>query len=168
MSTITTSTNATNNTQVKSTTRPATFTKSQWDRATYNAYLSLVSLVKGSKSISEYITENADLFTRSGVPADEAHVVSLLVSMTRDTTVDGDKVRKVNPISSLRQFFNRSWSEKDALEVYYKAPAAPKESKPRTAKAKKTPEQTIKEYFGKMTPAEKAAFVANLMGEIAA
>lgn len=159
----TTTTNVT-----KSTTRPATFTKSQWDRATYNAYLSLISLIKGSKSVSEYIADNADLFTRSGVPADEVHVLSLLVSMAKDTTVDGDKVRKVNPISSLRQFFNRTWVEKDALEVYYKAPAAPKEAKPRAAKPKKTAEQTVKEYFGAMTPEQKAQFIASLMGEIAA
>ena len=159
----TTTTNVT-----KSTTRPASFTKSQWDKATYTAYMGLISVVKGSKSVSVFLADNADLFTRSGVPTDEAHVLSLVIAMAKDTTVEGEKVRKVNPISSLRQFFNRTWVEKDALDVRFKAPAAPKESKPRTAKPKKSAEETVKAYFGAMSAEEKAKFIASLMGEIAA
>ena len=128
----TTTTNAT-----KPATRPDSFTKSQWDKATYTAYMSLISLAQGKVSVAQFLKDNLDLFTRSGVPADEAHVLSLVIAMAKDTTMSGEKVRKVNPIGSLRQFFNRTWAEKDALEVRYKTPTAPKESKPRSGNGSK-------------------------------
>lgn len=152
----------------KNPSRPATFSKSQWDKATYTAYMGLVAIVERRSSIAAFLKANAALFLGCGVPADEEHVLSLVIAMAKDTTVDHEKVRKVNPIGSLRQFFNGAWAAKDALSISYKAPTAPKEPQPRKPKAKKSTEDTVKEYFGKMSPEEKAAFVAKLLGDIAA
>ena len=174
MSTIT-STNAMNTTitpitHSKSSKRPDGFTEKSWDQATYGAYIGLVNIVKGQATMEEYLTRNASLFNACGMPADETHFLSLLIAMAQDTSDKGEKVRKVKARATLSAFFNGGWMEKDSLRVSYNAGKDPSTKKygSDSKKAKKTPEQTIKEYFGKMTPAEKAAFVANLMGEIAA
>lgn len=150
-------------TENKPTTRPATFSKSQWDKATYTAYMGLIAIVERRATIATFLKDNAGLFMGCGVPADEAHVLSLVIAMAKDTTVDHEKVRKVNPIGSLRQFFNTQWAVKDALKVSYKAPTQPKEPQPRTPKAKKSPEETVVSLFSKMNDAEKAALVAKLL-----
>lgn len=171
MKAITTTTNAnTNNEQKeettmtkKSTTRPEGYTKSAWEKATYTAYMGLIAIVERRATIAQYLKANAALFTGCGMPADESHVLSLVISMAKDATVDHEKVRKVNSIGSLRQFFNGAWVAKDALAVSYKAPAVPKEPKPRQPKAKKTPEETMKSLFSKMTPEQQAAMIAQLL-----
>ena len=147
----------------KPATRPEGYTKSAWEKATYTAYMGLIAIVERRATIAQYLKANADLFKGCGMPADEAHVLSLCIAMAKDTTVDHEKVRKVNPIGSLRQFFNGAWAAKDAMAVSYKAPAAPKEAKPKAPKAKKTTEQTIKDAFAKMDAGQKAALIAQLL-----
>ena len=158
----------TTNTTTKATTRPACYSKSAWEKATFSAYLDLIAIVQRSLSISEYLTNHKALFANCGIPCDEGHLLSLVIAMAKDTTKDGEKVRKVNPIGSLRQFFNRTWADKDALEVVYTAPSDPNAKKPSKKAPKKSPEEVAKEYFGSMSKEEKAAFIAKLMGEVAA
>lgn len=161
-------TNTTATTTTKASTRPACYTKTAWEKATFAAYLDLIGIVQRTMSISEYLTAHKALFTNCGIPCDEAHLISLVIAMAKDTTKDGEKVRKVNPIGSLRQFFNRTWAEKDALEVVYVAPSDPNAKKKSTPPKKKSSEEVAKEYFGNMSKEEKLAFIAKLMGETAA
>lgn len=113
--------------------RPSTFTKSAWDMATYAVYMDLIHVVEGKLSIRNFMENSAPLFNACGMPADGYHFTSLVVAMARDTSVKGEKVRKVNAISSLRQFFNQGWVERENRQVVYnapKAPATPKAPKP--------------------------------------
>lgn len=117
--------------------RPATFTKSTWDTATYAVYLDLVRVVEGKLSIRDFMANSAPLYNACGMPADGYHFTSLLVAMARDTSVNGEKVRKVSAISSLRQFFNQGWVERENRKVVYTAPKAPKPAAaPKAPKAK--------------------------------
>lgn len=150
-------------TENKPATRPATFSESQWKRATYTAYMDLVAIVERRMTIAQYLKAHAGLFMGCGVPADEQHMLSLVIAMAKDTTVDHEKVRKVVSVASLRQFFNGAWQAKDAMKVVYKAPSKPQEPQPRTPKAKKSTEETVVSLFSKMTEAEKAALVAKLL-----
>lgn len=165
-------TTTTNTTTTKKATRPEGLSLNQWNRATYAAYMGLLSLVERKTTIARYLKDNAALFLACGIPADEGHVLSLCIAMAKDATVDHQKVRKVLSIGSLRSFFNRTWAEKDALPISYKAPTAPKESKPRTAKAKapRTTEEQMDaatKWFSKMTADEQGKFLAKLLGEAA-
>lgn len=163
------STNTTNTTtSTKAPTRPACYKKTAWEKVTFSAYLDLINIVQRSLSITEFLTNHKALFVNCGIPCDESHLLSLVIAMAKDTTKDGEKVRKINPIGSLRQFFNRTWAEKDALEVVYIAPSDPNAKKPSKKSPKKSKEEVAKEYFGSMTKEEKAAFIAKLMGEVAA
>lgn len=161
----TTNTNA----QKKPASRPACYSKSQWEKATYDAYMSLIALIKGEINQVTFLKRHSALFASCGVPADGKHMISLLISMAKDTSMEGEKVRKVNSITSLRQFFNRTWADKDALRVAYVEPKKPTEAKKSTTKAKKAPvnEESVTKWVGKMSSEEKAAFIAKLMGEAA-
>lgn len=144
--------------------RPATFTKSAWEKATFHAFLALIDLVQGKTTVSNYLTDNAILFKASGVPADEKHVLSLLISMAKDRTEQGDKVRHVMPISYLRSYFNGGWVSKDALRITATIPTAPKTT---ATKAPKKAQDSVTKWFGTLSDAEKQAFIAKLMGEAA-
>ena len=154
----------TNTTITKKSTRPATFTKSQWDKATYDCYMALVTLVKGEITLKQFTNKAAGLFTACGVPCDSQHIVSLLIAMTKDTTKDHEKIRKVNSITGLRQFFNGAWEAKDSLQVVYNAGKAPTEKAKKANKAKKpVTENAVTQWFGQMSAAEKTAFINKLM-----
>ena len=158
----------TTNTTTKALTRPACYSKGDWEKATFSAYLDLIAIVQRSLSITEYLTTHKALFTNCGIPCDEGHLVSLVIAMARDTMQKGVEIRKVQPISNLRKFFFTTWATKDALEVVYTAPSDPNARKKPTPPKKKSAEEVAKEYFGSMSKEEKAAFIAKLMGEVAA
>lgn len=163
------STNTTNTTtSTKAPTRPACYTKTAWEKATFSAYLDLINIVQRSLSITEFLTNHKALFVNCGIPCDESHLLSLVIAMARDTTQKGVEIRKVQPISNLRKFFFTTWVTKDALEVVYAVPSNPDARKKPTPPKKKSAEEVAKEYFGSMTKEEKAAFIAKLMGEVAA
>ena len=167
-----TNTNNTVNTNatVKSPNRPACYTKLTWERATYSAYMSFIAMVKGELSMKQYLTKNAELFKACGVPADGKHLTSLIIAMAKDTTIDHEKCRKVSSITTMRQFFNKTWKEKDSYNVRFVEPKAPKaddSTKSKKAKQAKVTEQGVTEWFNKMTESERKAFVAKLMGEAA-
>ena len=119
--------------------RPATFTKSTWDTATYAVYLDLVRVVEGKLSIRDFMANSAPLYNACGMPSDGYHFTSLLVAMARDTSVKGEKVRKVSAISSLRQFFNQGWVERENRKVVYTEPKVPAAPKPKAAPKAKEP-----------------------------
>lgn len=106
--------------------RPDTFTKSQWDKDTYDAYIGLIHVIQRTTTPEEYLVNTAALFNACGMPADVDHLLSLSIAMAKDTTVDGEKVRKVSSIAVFRQFFNGAWEERENRRVAYVAPKAPK------------------------------------------
>ena len=121
--------------------RPDTFTKSQWDKDTYDAYIQFVQVIQRVTTPEEYLVTATPLFNACGMPADMDHLMSLAIAMAKDTTTNGMKVRKVSSISTFRQFFNGQWVERENRKVVYKAPKAPKpaaEKKP-SAQSKKGP-----------------------------
>lgn len=125
----------------KSTTRPDTYTKAAWDKATFDAYLGFVSVIERKTAPETYLTDHVALFNGCGMPADVDHLLSLTIAMAKDGTKDGEKVRNVLSITSFRQFFNGQWIERENRKVVYKAPKAPKpaaEKKP-SAQSKKGP-----------------------------
>lgn len=165
MSTTNTTTNATLNIYgfitpthtKKSTSRPDTFTKSQWDTQTYDAYIKFIRVIQRITTPEEYLATTASLFNACGMPADMDHLLSLAIAITKDTTAEGEKVRKVSSIASFRQFFNGAWEERENRRIAYVAPKAPKpaaEKKP-SANSKKGP-----------TKAELAAQNAELLKQL--
>lgn len=164
---------STTTTTTKKATRPEGLSLNQWNRATYAAYMGLLSLVERKITIARYLKDNAALFLACGIPADEGHVLSLAIAMAKDATVDHQKVRKVLSIGSLRSFFNRTWAEKDALPISYKAPAKPADPKAKKAPKAKAPRTKDEQmdaatrWFSKMSTDEQNAFLAKLLGEAA-
>lgn len=110
----------------KSTSRPDCFTKSQWDNQTYNAYIAFIQVIQRVTTPEEYLIATTPLFNACGMPADMDHLLSLAIAMAKDTTTDGEKVRKVSSISTFRQFFNGAWVERENRPVVFVAPKAPK------------------------------------------
>lgn len=165
----------TTNTTTKKATRPEGLSLNQWNRSTYAAYMGLLSLVERKTTIARYLKDNGALFLACGIPADEGHVLSLCIAMAKDATVDHQKVRKVLSIGSLRSFFNRTWAEKDALPISYKAPTKPADPKAKAKKAPKAKAPRTKEeqmdaatrWFSKMSTDEQNAFLAKLLGDVA-
>lgn len=153
--------------------RPANFAKKAWDQATYDAYLDLVKIVTSSMSIPEFLTAHAALFANANVPAVESTVISLLIAMAKDTskkdkeTGESEKIRHINPIASLRAFFNGGWKERASYRIDYTAPKAPKKNEPKP-KVKKSASETIVGLFNGMTEEERAALIAALTGNKAA
>ena len=122
----------------KSTSRPDCFTKSQWDTQTYQAYMSFVHVIERRETPEDFLLANVGLFNSCGMPADMDHLISLVAAMVKDTTADGEKVRKVSAISSFRQFFNGAWVERESRRVAYVAPKAPKPAQPKAQKQTKS------------------------------
>lgn len=126
----------------KSTSRPDCFTKAMWDTQTYNAYMGFVHVIERRETPENYLLIHASLFNVCGMPADIDHLISLTAAMVKDTTSEGEKVRKVSAISSFRQFFNGAWVERENRKVVYTTPKAPKPAapkKPSTSKSKNGP-----------------------------
>lgn len=141
----------------KSTSRPDCFTKSQWDNQTYNAYIQFIQVIQRVTTPEEYLVATTPLFNSCGMPADMDHLLSLAIAMAKDTTTDGEKVRKVSSISTFRQFFNGAWVERENRPVVFVAPKAPKPVTPKATKSnsKKGP-----------TKAELAAQNAELLKQL--
>lgn len=140
--------------------RPATFTKSAWDMATYAIYMDLIHVVEGKLSIRDFMANSAPLYNACGMPADGYHFTSLLIAMARDTSVKGEKVRKVNAISSLRQFFNQGWVERESRPVVYTEPKAPKAPAPKASKPAKHKEPTKAELLEQIATLKAALGIA--------
>ena len=141
----------------KSTSRPDCFTKSQWDTQTYNAYIQFIQVIQRVTTPEEYLVATTPLFNACGMPADMDHLLSLAIAITKDTTTEGEKVRKVSSIATFRQFFNGAWVERENRRVAFVAPKAPKPVTPKAAKSnsKKGP-----------TKAELAAQNAELLKQL--
>ena len=108
MSTTTTTTKAS---------RPACFSKRDWDNMTFDAYKGVVALVKGEITGTQFVKRNQNLFKKCNIPADGIHLIRLITTMNSFTTVNHEKVCKVKSIGLLRSFFNGGWVEKDSLPV---------------------------------------------------
>lgn len=141
----------------KSTSRPDCFTKSQWDTQTYNAYIQFIQVIQRVTTPEEYLVATTPLFNACGMPADMDHLLSLAIAITKDTTTEGEKVRKVSSIATFRQFFNGAWVERESRRVAFVAPKAPKPVTPKATKSnsKKGP-----------TKAELAAQNAELLKQL--
>lgn len=150
----TTNTAATTNAK-KPSSRPACFSKKDWENLTFDAYKDLVALVEGKTTGVKFLNRHVQLFKKCGIPADGKHLLSLVIAMAKDTTQDHEKVRKILSISTFRQFFNKTWAEKDAMKVVSDAKA--RGYKEHAKSTKNGP-----------TKAELAAMNAELAKEIAA
>ena len=141
----------------KTTTRPDTYTKAAWEKATFDAYLGFVHVIERKTAPETYLADHVALFNGCGMPADVDHLLSLTIAMAKDGTKDGEKVRHILSITTFRQFFNGQWIERENRKVVYTAPKAPKpaaEKKP-SAQSKKGP-----------TKAELAAQNAELVKQL--
>lgn len=153
---------STTNTNKKPASRPACFTKSAWETATYDAYKGIVALVEGKTTGAKFLNRHANLFKSCGIPADGIHLLRLVTFMSNYTTYGGDKVLKVKAVSTLRKYFNGEWASLDARRVVYDT----KTKDPRTvtpkksSKSKKVTTEAVTEYIAALSPAEKAALIA--------
>lgn len=141
-----TNTNTTNT--AKKSTRPAGFTKSQWDNDTFRVYNGLVKLVKGEILAPQFINHPVvkslmEKCCNAKTPEDRWGLfVNLIVSMNTYGTVDHEKVNKIKSISTMRQWFNGQWEEKATRPVVYKEPKAP--AKKASPKGKKSEVKKVK------------------------
>lgn len=143
--------------------RPATFTKSQWEQSTYNAYIAFVKVVNGEMTQDRWLKRAKNLFNSCGMPADDYHYTLLLMAIAHDTTVDGEKAHKVSAVSSFRQFFNGGWIEREARKTVSNAGKAPS-SAPVAKKASKDP--TKAQLTAQL--AEQAKVIEELKAKLAA
>jgi len=131
-------------TENKPASRPATFTKSEWDKLTYRAYFALLDMVKGSKTMTQFthVPEVKALVEKCGITLDTTSLVSLLAYMVKYTTQDGNKVCKVSALSSLRKWFNEGYLELMTRPVVFNAgkvdPYAKKAKAPSASKKSPT------------------------------
>ena len=101
------------NTTTKPATRPAGFTKREWDEKTVRAFKGLTMVVDGTlphcntSILKAYLRHPvvAELFSQCGIPADEQHVLMLLFAMVRERREE----RHIVTVSSLRKWFNGGW-----------------------------------------------------------
>ena len=132
--------------------RPEGYTKAAWDTDTFRVFDGLIKLIEGHVTMPVFVNHPVvkDLMARccgAKTPEDRyALTVSLLISMAKDRTHNGEKERHVNPISYLRSFFNGGYKLKAELPVTYTMPKAPKAPAKKTAvKAKSTKVVSIKD-----------------------
>ena len=149
----------TNTTTAKKATRPAGFTKGDWDTKTQRVYDGLVKLSEGKIIAPQFVNHPVvkELMERCcGAKTPEARwklAFSLFVHMDNYGTKDGEKVLKVKGFSTLRQWFNGGYAEKMARPVSYKAPvvkakkASPKGKKP----AKKVQNVSVAQWVKGLT-----------------
>jgi len=137
------STTTTKPTTTKKATRPAGFTKNEWETKTNRVYDGLIKLSEGKIIAPQFVNHPVvkELMERCcGAKTPEQRwklAFSLFVHMDNYGTKDGEKVLKVKGFSTLRQWFNGGYAEKIERPVTYrKAPekkakkASPKEKKP--------------------------------------
>lgn len=137
--------NTNTNTTTKKATRPAGFTKFDWDSKTFRVFDGLVKLCNQQVDVKTFVNHPIvkELMERccgSKTPEDRYPLfVSLLISSCTYGTVGGVKVLKIKSISTVRQWFNGGWEEKMSRPVVYKEPKEPvkKESKKASPKEKK-------------------------------
>ena len=142
----------TNTINTKPAKRPEGYTKNAWDTDTFRVYNGVIKLVKGEFTMPVFVNHPTvkDLMTRccgATTPEDRyALTVSLIISMAKDRTHNGEKERHINPIASLRSFFNGGYKLKSELPVTYTMPKEPKATaKKATTKAKASKPITIKD-----------------------
>lgn len=136
------------NTITKPATRPAGFTKSEWDNMTFRVYNGLIKLSEEKIIAPQFVNHPVvkELMERCcEAKTPEARwglFFSLVVHMDNYGTKDGKKVLKIKTIAAMRQWFNGGWIEKLTRPVSYKTPNAPKT--PAKKVAKKTPAKQTK------------------------
>lgn len=155
--------NTNTNKNTKPATRPAVFTKKDWDTMTIRAYNGLVMLVKGELPKGKYASMTKaylyhpvvkELFTKCGIPFEEKQVLSLLFSMVREKTTE----RHIISVSGLRNWFNGGW--KTEKPVTYTAPKEPKTAEKKPSKAAKEP--TVDEIIKRLSDEQRAEIAAKV------
>ena len=161
-----------NNTNTKPATRPAVFTKKDWDLKTIRAYNGLIMLVKGELPKGRYSSMTKaylyhpvvkELFEKCGIPFEEKQVLSLMFFMVREKTAE----RHIIPVASLRKWFNGGWKvEKPVtyteLKVHASATKTATKSKKNT-KSKEDEANEILATLSKMSVDELSAIAGKLM-----
>lgn len=146
----------TNNTKPAS--RPACYTKRDWDTKTIRAYNGLIMLVKAELPKGRYSSMTMaylnhpvvkELFEKCGIPKEERMVLNLLFAMVRERTTE----RHVVTISKLRKWFNGEWKiEKPVTYTEPKEPKAPAKKSKKTDK--KTP-KNVDEWVSSLTDEQR-------------
>lgn len=142
----------TNNTTKKAS-RPAGFTKFDWESKTLRVFNGLVRLVD-KKDITfdtfknhPIVKELLSKICNANTPEDRDRLVlSLIIDACHYCTKDGELVMKVKCIGSVRKWFNGGWSDKINRKVVYKEPKAPTAPKAKKAspKGKKSEVKKVK------------------------
>lgn len=148
----------TTNTNTKPATRPACFTKRDWDIKTIRAYNGMILLVKGELPKGRYSSMTmaylkhpvvAELFEKCGIPAQESYVLNLLFAMVRERREE----RHVVTVSALRKWFNGGW--KIEKPVSYTQPKEPKAPAKATKKSKKSSPKNVDEWVSSLTDEQR-------------
>lgn len=142
-------------------TRPAVYTKKDWDVKTIRAYKGLVMLVKGELPKGRYSSMTKaylyhpvvkELFEKCGIPMEERMVLNLLFAMVREKTNE----RHIVSVSALRKWFNGGWSVEKSITY-----STPKEPVTTTPKPRKKA-SNVDELISSMTVEERKALVEKL------
>lgn len=135
----------TTNTTTKKATRPAGFTKFDWDSKTFRIYDGLIKLSEQKIIAPQFVNhpvvkELLEKCCGANTPESRWNVCfALFVHMDNYGSKDGEKVLKVKTISALRQFLNGGWQEKMARPVSHKEATEPKkQAKKASPKGKKS------------------------------
>lgn len=145
-------------TTTKPATRPACYTKRDWDTKTIRAYNGMILLVKGELKKGRYASMTMaylnhpvvkELFTQCGIPQKEEYVLSLLFAMVRERREE----RHVVAVSALRKWFNGGW--KTEKPVTYTQPKEPKAPAKSTKKSKKTAPKNVDEFVNALTDEQR-------------
>lgn len=138
----------TTNTNTKPASRPAGYTKFDWDTKTCRIFDGLVKLTEKKVTVPQFVNhpivkELMEKCCGAKTPEDRYPLfVSLLIYSCNYCTVDHQPVMKVKHISSVRKWFNGAWEELMDRPVVYKQPKEP--TKKTSTKAKKTPAKEVK------------------------
>lgn len=144
-------TNTTNTTNTKPASRPAGFTKYDWESKTFRVYDGLIKLSEQKIIAPQFVNHPIvkELLEKCcGANTPELRwklCFALFVHMDNYGSKDGEKVLKIKTVTALRQFLNGGWREKMARPVSHKEAKEPvKKAKKATQKAKKSEVKKVK------------------------
>ena len=145
--------NTTTNTNTKPATRPAGFTKADWETKTLRIFDGLVKLTQRKVTVSQFVNhpivkELMEKCCGAKTPEDRYPLfVSLLIYSCNYGTVNHTPVLKVKCIASVRKWFNGGYRELMARPVVYKQPKQPTEKKATQKKStKKVTNKSIEQW----------------------
>lgn len=143
--------NTTKNTNTKPASRPAGFTKFDWESKTFRVYDGLVKLSEQKIIAPQFVNhpivkELLEKCCDAKTPEQRWQVCfALFVHMDNYGTANGVKSLKIKTVSALRQFLKGGWQEKMTRPVSHKEAQKPvKTTKKASPKGKKSEVKKVK------------------------